>query len=268
MMQQRRTSHVFLRVLLTISLTKHVYSAESTPNCKPTIDNSEQIVRDLIQNEVEWIFGYGSLIWNPGFEVDDSVPGYITGYKRRFWLANESHRGTSEYPGRVLDLYEPDESENSEDFNVFGDSSVSIDSSIVHGVAFKIKSTQKFETYKKLAFRERAGYQIKIQDFRSLTGADFSVALFLGENGCKLSRKGESLEETAEIISTAVGPSGSNLEYFENFVNDLVRKKLPVDNYLQKLGELVEEKKLKSIGSCEDFSCHDYSVLDRECMEP
>lgn len=35
---------------------------------------------------VFWVFGYGSLVWNPGFEVDDKVIGFIKDYKRVFDL--------------------------------------------------------------------------------------------------------------------------------------------------------------------------------------
>jgi hypothetical protein len=35
---------------------------------------------------VLWVFGYGSLIWNPGFDFDDRILGFIKGYKRTFNL--------------------------------------------------------------------------------------------------------------------------------------------------------------------------------------
>jgi gamma-glutamylcyclotransferase, plant len=35
---------------------------------------------------VLWVFGYGSLIWNPGFNFDDKILGFIKGYKRTFNL--------------------------------------------------------------------------------------------------------------------------------------------------------------------------------------
>lgn len=35
---------------------------------------------------VFWIFGYGSLMWNPGFEYDEKILGYIKAYKRVFDL--------------------------------------------------------------------------------------------------------------------------------------------------------------------------------------
>jgi cation transport regulator ChaC len=35
---------------------------------------------------VFWIFGYGSLVWNPGFEYDEKVIGFIKDYRRVFDL--------------------------------------------------------------------------------------------------------------------------------------------------------------------------------------
>ncbi|KAM1414427.1 hypothetical protein ACFX2I_006204 [Malus domestica] len=38
-----------------------------------------------------WVFGYGSLVWNPGFEYDKKVRGYIKDYTRLFDLACIDH---------------------------------------------------------------------------------------------------------------------------------------------------------------------------------
>ncbi|KAM0909886.1 hypothetical protein ACQ4PT_014538 [Festuca glaucescens] len=53
---------------------------------------------------VLWVFGYGSLIWNPGFDFDDKILGFITGYKRTFNLACIDHRGTPKDPARTCTL--------------------------------------------------------------------------------------------------------------------------------------------------------------------
>jgi cation transport protein ChaC len=51
-----------------------------------------------------WLFGYGSLIWNPAFEFTERRIGTIFGYHRRFCLWTHLGRGCPERPGLVLGL--------------------------------------------------------------------------------------------------------------------------------------------------------------------
>lgn len=44
---------------------------------------------------VFWVFGYGSLVWNPGFDYDEKVIGFIKDYRRVFDLG-KCHSGTLE----------------------------------------------------------------------------------------------------------------------------------------------------------------------------
>ena len=53
-----------------------------------------------------WVFGYGSLLWNPGFEVAESVIATLPGYARSFCMRSIHHRGTVDQPGLVLALDE------------------------------------------------------------------------------------------------------------------------------------------------------------------
>src|SRR5918996_5068133 len=51
-----------------------------------------------------WVFGYGSLIWNPAFHFTDRVVGTVWGFHRRFCLWTHLGRGCPERPGLVLGL--------------------------------------------------------------------------------------------------------------------------------------------------------------------
>ncbi|HET6520955.1 MAG TPA: gamma-glutamylcyclotransferase, partial [Geminicoccaceae bacterium] len=58
---------------------------------------------DLAGRDV-WLFGYGSLIWNPAFHFVERRLGTVHGYHRRFCLWTHLGRGTPDFPGLVLGL--------------------------------------------------------------------------------------------------------------------------------------------------------------------
>jgi|TARA_A100001037_G_C15110205_1_gene618580 cation transport protein ChaC len=68
-------------------------------------ENVKQRWLDMMPStEPVWIFGYGSLMWNPKFAFDAVEPAKIFGYHRRFCVYSHIYRGTPENPGLVFGL--------------------------------------------------------------------------------------------------------------------------------------------------------------------
>ncbi|MSQ64457.1 MAG: gamma-glutamylcyclotransferase [Betaproteobacteria bacterium] len=51
-----------------------------------------------------WVFGYGSLMWAPGFRASEHAAALVRGYHRALCILSNRYRGTLEKPGLVMGL--------------------------------------------------------------------------------------------------------------------------------------------------------------------
>lgn len=156
-----------------------------------------------------WVFGYGSLLWHPGFDVAEEVPATLSGYARSFCMRSIHHRGTDAEPGLVLAL---DESEGAE----------------CNGVALRAAAGTEAATLDYLREREliSSAYVERMLEIALEGGERVQAVTYVIDADHVQYCGGLPLEEQAQIIARAVGGRGPNSEYLFNTAAHL--KKLGV----------------------------------------
>lgn len=158
----------------------------------------EQTLAQHPASEDLWLFGYGSLIWNPAFHYEEKCCALLKGWHRSFCLKLFMGRGTPEQPGLMLALER---------------------GGACRGVAFRIAAAQVRQELWLLWQREMFGgsynarrvkLKIKEQTVQGLT--------FVINPSHPRYVKGLDPARTAKMILEGKGELGTNLEYFENTV--------------------------------------------------
>ncbi|CAG8000935.1 unnamed protein product [Penicillium salamii] len=167
-----------------------------------------------------WVFGYGSLIWKPPPHFDQRVPGYVSGYVRRFWQASSDHRGTHEKPGRVVTVIERSFWETLDDPHAQAESD-SASTGKVWGAAYHIPASHAEEVHDYLDEREINGYTAHYTPFHATVDIDgdqtpIICMVYIGQpSNSQFLREPESRDpqQVAQVIASSQGASGKNTEY-------------------------------------------------------
>lgn len=149
-----------------------------------------------------WIFGYGSLMWRPGFDWVERVPATLAGYHRALCILSVHHRGTPERPGLVLGLDR-------------GGS--------CRGIAFRVEYANAAQTLAYLREREQVTsvylethHRLRLIDGRSVNG----VAYTADRKHAQYAR-GLTHDSLLEKVRHSVGVSGRNPDYVRATVAEL-----------------------------------------------
>jgi cation transport protein ChaC len=144
---------------------------------------------------VLWVFGYGSLMWRPGFDHEQRRAGYVVGYRRRFWQGSTDHRGVPDAPGRVVTML-PQQGER------------------CWGIAYQVAAAQEQQVLAQLDHREKGGYARVTEAVHDAAGEPFAEALVYIATPDNPNYLGcAPLPDIARQVVHAEGPSGRNDDY-------------------------------------------------------
>lgn len=151
-----------------------------------------------------WVFGYGSLIWHPGFAVAEQRIARLDGWHRSFCMRSIHHRGTVADPGLVLALD-----------RAAGASCA--------GVAFRVASGAEAETVAILRERELIS-SAYLEEWLAVwleDGSPITALSYVIDPAHDQYCGGLPLETQAQIIAHAVGGRGPNRDYLCNTARHL-----------------------------------------------
>lgn len=151
-----------------------------------------------------WVFGYGSLMWRPGFDYVERRTATLVGFQRSFCIYSTHHRGNDQRPGLVLGLDR-------------GGSCV--------GIAYRVAAENRTETIAYLRSREQISgvYQ---ETFVPITVGhssepNASAITYIVERAHPSYTHRLAFAKQVGIIRGARGLSGPNVEYLVNTAEHL-----------------------------------------------
>lgn len=155
---------------------------------------------------IDWIFGYGSLIWDPGFTPVETRRGWVSGYARSFCMRSTRYRGTEAVPGLVLAL---DEHPGAE----------------CGGLALRVAPADHDEVIAYLRARELVteAYREAILPLRLDDGRQVEALTYVMRRDHVQYAGGLDLDQQARIIARAQGRRGPNADYLFNTAAHLAR---------------------------------------------
>jgi cation transport protein ChaC len=167
-----------------------------------------------------WVFGYGSLMWDPGFPFVRWAPALIHGYHRAMCISSTRWRGTPDCPGLVLGLDR---------------------GGACRGIAFLVAAADVALALKALWAREmsRRIYLPRLLRARLPDKAVRALAFVADPQHAEYSGH-LTLQQTADRIASCRGARGPNLEYLVRTIEHL--DELGVrDQYLLRLLEAARQ---------------------------
>jgi cation transport protein ChaC len=155
-----------------------------------------------VQDGSRWVFGYGSLMWRPGFPFVERAGAVLHGRRRAFCIHSVHHRGTPERSGLVLGL---------------------APGGAVRGAAYRVAEADWPGVYSYLREREQPTetYYEARRPVRLADGRRPDALVFLSDPRHPQWAGLLTLDQQAERIAGATGLSGRNIDYLRDLVQHL-----------------------------------------------
>ncbi|MGF1562635.1 MAG: gamma-glutamylcyclotransferase [Geminicoccaceae bacterium] len=167
--------------------------AETPPPLATHVDDAEHV----------WVFGYGSLLWNPEFAHDHTSLARLEGYHRDLCVYSWHHRGTPATPGLVLGLDE---------------------GGACNGLAFRISKAREADVLALLDERElvsdvyrRLRVPVELADGETVRAWTYVVK---HDHPQYAGRLGD--DDVLRLVRQGVGDRGPNPDYVLNTVDHLL----------------------------------------------
>lgn len=164
-----------------------------------------------------WVFGYGSLIWRPGFPFLESRKASLIGAHRALCVYSWVHRGTPERPGLVLGLDR---------------------GGMCRGLAYRVAASEREDVIAYLREREQVTsvYLERLREIRFPEGGGAHALTYVvdrrhGQYAGKL-----DADTQFRIVAEASGRSGANRDYVINTAEHLAELGMP-DHQLGRLAQ-------------------------------
>jgi glutathione-specific gamma-glutamylcyclotransferase len=143
-----------------------------------------------------WVFGYGSLMWRPGFDVLERVPARLKGLHRSLCVYSFVHRGTPERPGLVLGLDR---------------------GGMCRGIAYRVAAAARAKTIAYLRAREQVT-SVYVETMRRIELEDserrqVTALCYIVDRGHVQYAGRLSLHDRLHYVRQGHGQSGPNREY-------------------------------------------------------
>lgn len=159
-----------------------------------------------------WVFGYGSLMWNPGFATPETQAARLQGWHRAFCIYSEHYRGTPEKPGLILGL---------------------LPGGACRGLAHRLPRDRYDEVRRYLIVREIDNdgvYREVVRPIHLADGRTVPALVYLADRAHRQFAGKLSIAKSLRLVRQGRGATGSNLDYLQNTLAHLSELKLRDDN--------------------------------------